>query len=336
MDCIGKACQPACGNLLHSVFLGVTRACRSILILPAERFLCGSAGGKVLVSTCLACIYFERILLAGTAEQTGSRLLRLRRRQQSTLISLYSSLIFLQPFKGFSFVTGFENLDYHVSCWCWISISYACSYFLGFLTVPQRMPPLEFHMEEQSAQAQNANHEATCSLQQPTSRSLLLASLSRGLNERQVWTNRPCGQRVRPFLWVRVQASTNRRHFRKDFMLHRKGKEWNRRNALAKGNGEALTKRTGKNKIKMTYRDSQNCMQNFTQELYSLIKRILNQRGVGGRRGDEKVRMGGIPRGHVFQVTCYPHRSFAQTASESLRAFFWPPLRSLHPAFRWL
>lgn len=154
-------------------------------------------------------------------------------------------------------------------------------------------------MEEQSAQAQNANHEATCSLQQPTSRSLLLASLSRGLNERQVWTNRPCGQRVRPLLWVRVQASTNRRHFRKDFVFHRKGKEWIRRNALAKGNGEALTKRTGKNKIKMTYRDSQNCMQNFTQELYSLIKRILNQRGVGGRRGDEKVGMGGYQ-----EVTC--------------------------------
>lgn len=124
--CTGKTCQSVCGNLLHSVFLGVTKVCSSIAILPAERFLCGSAGGKVLVSTCLACIYFERILLAGTAEQTGSLLLRFRRRQQSTLISLYASLIFLQPFKGFPFVTSFEHLDYHVSCWCWISIS--CAY----------------------------------------------------------------------------------------------------------------------------------------------------------------------------------------------------------------
>lgn len=150
----------------------------------------------------------------------------------------------------------------------------------------------------------------------------------KGLNERQMWTNRPCGQRVR------VQASTNRRHFRKDFMLHRKGKEWTRRNALAKGNGEALTKRTGKTKIKMTCRESQNCMKNFTQELYSLIKRTLNQRGGGGRREDEKV---GIQS--KGEVTCsrppaIPDRSFAQTASESLRAFFWSPLRSLHPAFR--
>lgn len=75
VDCIKKACQSVCGNLSHSVFLGVTRACSSIVILLAERFLCGSAGGKVLVSTCLARIYFERILLAGTAEQAASLLL---------------------------------------------------------------------------------------------------------------------------------------------------------------------------------------------------------------------------------------------------------------------
>lgn len=230
MDCTGKTCQSVCGNLLHSVFLGVTRVCSSIVILPAERFLCGSAGGKVLVSTCLACIYFERILLAGTASRlvlyfydsedanrahwflympvwfSSSHL------KVSLLLPALSILITMFP-AGAEFlflVPTASSLDFwlsHEECLLW---SFTWKNSLHKPKMPITRQPVAYNSRP---------GEVCC--------------WHKGLNERQMWTNRPCGQRVR------VQASTNRKHFRKDFMLHRKGKEWTRRNALAKGNVKA-------------------------------------------------------------------------------------------------